>query len=82
MAKAWSLYPNPASETVSIKIDQPVTTGSSIQVINVIGQTVYHSSLNNTLTEIPVNALPAGVYFIRYNSGDGNFSAKKLKVTR
>lgn len=82
LANAWSMYPNPTSEKVSIKIDQPIAAGSSIAVINIVGQTVYQSSLNSSLTEISVNSLPAGVYFIRYNSGVGNFSAKKLTITR
>lgn len=82
LANAWSVYPNPASETVSIKIEQNGVPGSSIRIMDVIGQTVYEASGNAGLNLIPVHSLSAGIYYVRYDSGDGNCSAKKLEIIR
>jgi hypothetical protein len=81
LANAWSVYPNPASEMVNIKIDHGGSSGS-IRIMDVIGQTVYQTSANTGLNPIPVSSLSAGIYFVRYDSGDGNFSAKKLEIIK
>ncbi len=63
---AISIYPNPASTTLTI-------TGiiSQVQIINMLGQAVYSHqySSNTTKTTIDIAALPTGVYFVKVNEG-------------
>lgn len=82
LANAWSLYPNPASESISIKIDHNGSPGSSIRISNIVGQTVYTASVRMGVTEVPVNTLSPGIYFVRYDSGDSGFSIKKLEIIK
>ncbi len=70
-----SVFPNPATEELSIQSEEPILT---IEVMNTIGQTVHVSSVNNTETSIDVSQLSKGTYFIKVFGED--FAVTK-KVT-
>ena len=70
------LYPNPAKETITIKVNQDVAIGE-VKIYNILGQLVQvNTNLNET---IDVSGLKIGSYFIRIVSDKGTASAKFIK---
>ncbi len=63
------VYPNPANQFFTLKLDGPVNEKVSIRLMTVTGQLVYAQtdlSLNST-TEISVADLSRGIYFLQIN---------------
>ena len=57
-----SIYPNPASEIISINCDEKI---NSIEIFNLQGQKVYfENKLNQTVLQIDVKDLKPGLYII------------------
>ncbi|PCI98571.1 MAG: hypothetical protein COB15_05935 [Flavobacteriales bacterium] len=59
----WSIFPNPASETLAIKFTKN-NIQDQIQIYNAMGHLVKVKEASE-LAIINISALPAGVYFIR-----------------
>lgn len=57
------LYPNPATNTITISLSDEWVVNAL--VINSLGETVGSVSLQNAETEVDVNGLPKGLYFVR-----------------
>lgn len=68
------LYPNPATETLTISIPQSLTFERAT-VYNALGQEV----LNSVTNTIDVSTLTIGVHFIRIETSDGTFHKKFIK---
>ncbi len=80
-ANALKVYPNPATESITVKMDKPGIYNASIQIIDVLGKPVYSSAVNaNDLNVIDVKSLSRGIYFVRYNYGNGTCATKKLQI--
>jgi len=61
------LYPNPASSQIHLKLQ--TNTATQIQLLDLQGRVVYQGQLGGeTETSIDVSALPAGLYFCRWES--------------
>ena len=79
------LYPNPASQTayLDMKITKPETV--SIQMVNLLGQTVYAENLGtingNQMIPMSVSNLPSGIYQLKVSVGD-QVMTKKLDVIK
>ena len=72
--KNVSIYPNPATTVLNV-----VAEGyNTIEVINLLGQTVYTCNATNN-TQINVNNLRNGVYFVRVNGEKGTTTQKFIK---
>jgi YVTN family beta-propeller protein len=67
-----SIYPNPAINTIIIKCRQK----SSINIINIQGQTILQQQLLQDKTDINISGLAKGVYILRINNNN------KTKVTK
>jgi hypothetical protein len=61
LAKTFLVYPNPASDLVHIVS----TPGATIEVFNSFGNCISRFSVNGSLSEFNVGALPAGIYTLR-----------------
>ena len=59
------IYPNPSTGSVSVKAE----AGNEIDILNDIGQLVYHTSLPNNSTQLNLGNLPKGIYITRVSSG-------------
>jgi len=71
------IYPNPAHDNLTVKAKQHI---NSIQIINMLGQTLISiGQTNEQITQIDINALPAGVYFAKVITAD---SQKLIKVIK
>ena len=72
--KNVSIYPNPATTVLNV-----VAEGyNTIEVINLLGQTVYTCNATNN-TQINVSNLRNGVYFVRVNGTNGTTTQKFIK---
>jgi hypothetical protein len=77
----FSLYPNPASYSVTIETIDGITI-EGIGIFNLIGQkirTVVPRIENNAMT-IDISDLNSGTYFIQIASTDGKTSKKLIKI--
>jgi hypothetical protein len=73
------LYPNPAKNTVAIKL--PTALATAVEITNVLGQTVSRSSYNATdLININVAGLANGLYFVKVTNNEIR-EVSKLVIT-
>ena len=59
----FRLYPNPAEETLTIELKNNTGT-SSLEIVDLLGKTVYTSQINQT-ENINVSQLSQGTYFVK-----------------
>ncbi|WP_410006012.1 T9SS type A sorting domain-containing protein [Aequorivita nionensis] len=69
-------YPNPANNILNIQADGSV---SSIEIMNVLGQTLLTSKGNSNREQIDISGLSAGNYFVRVVVGDGSRVLRVVK---
>ena len=74
-AAKFTVYPNPASEIVSI---QSNTIINSIQIINIMGQEVFSTYVNGEKIEINTSNFNAGLYFVKIHTVSGIQNAKLI----
>ena len=67
----WTLYPNPASMTVTVESSEPAEIG----LFDVSGREVKRTALGVGTTTVDLGGLPQGVYFVRLGG-----AVKKLIV--
>lgn len=83
---AVSLYPNPASEVLMLRLELAQPAKGTVSVMNSIGQTVYLKKRDfvsgENLEIIPLEAagLTPGCYFIRIATEKGQFAVKPFIV--
>jgi PKD repeat protein len=61
--KVWAY-----DKTITAVIDEPITTGAGIRIVNMLGQPVYQNSLTDLTTVITLNSVPPGYYIISLNN--------------
>ncbi len=78
-----SLYPNPASTSLTISLRASAAVSTRLTIINTLGADVYEQNIPAGTTEtevaIPVNHLSKGVYFVSLRNND-SVATKKLIV--
>jgi len=77
------VYPNPATDYITLNIVSPIRTNATVSVFNILGQKVYNSSVEvyggNNPFVIDMNNLPTGLYILHVESGNFKSSQKVLK---
>jgi hypothetical protein len=73
----FSLYPNPATEKLTIDPQQTLSSSARIAIYSSDGRMISESAWNPT-GEVNIHSLPSGVYFLQIQ--DGNTVAKKKFV--
>ncbi len=74
--KMFDVYPNPASNSISIEVEKDYTD-LTIEIIDETGRGVY--SRNNLENPISLDNFVTGIYFVRLQI-DGNVTTKKIVV--
>jgi len=84
LQSAFSLYPNPAHESVTLRYDIAEEQKSQIVIRNSIGQYVYFSvlSMEEKEVEIKLHNLSNGIYTVQLLSGDYLLHQEKLVIIR
>lgn len=75
------LYPNPAQESVNIRIDDPSVTPDFIRILNMTGQVLYEEKMDPGIKNllVPLN-LRSGTYILQMGSGGLTLFTQKLIV--
>jgi hypothetical protein len=69
-----SLYPNPATDGVTIWVEAPTSTTATLQLFDVTGKLVFQNKINtNTTQYIAVDQLPKGVYYAQILTTDKQY---------
>ncbi len=76
-ATSFTLYPNPARGTVSLR-GLPPNSVTSIQAMNYLGQTIGALPLSGT--EVDISRLPTGVYLLSVSVDDQSVQMHRLVV--
>jgi hypothetical protein len=71
-----SIYPNPAGNEVSVKIEGKFSQGELV-LTNMLGEAVYSGTLRDPVTLVDLNRLDPGIYFVKVKI-DGVVAVKKL----
>lgn len=73
-----NIFPNPASSIMTIESSAIIT---SLRLIDMLGQVVYHTSLNDHSYEINVANFRNGVYFVQINTSAG-LSTERVQIVQ
>ena len=74
-----NVFPNPTSGKVRIKVNMAKEGMYTIDVVNMLGQNVYHSKIAisaNSVSEIDLSGYNKGVYFIGLTGNEGKMEKK------
>ena len=75
-----SIYPNPVSEKLSLKIENLVHTENSyLRIFDYSGKLVKVQRITQSKTEIDLSEISQGFYFIQIQDGTGVMSMKFIK---
>ena len=74
----FAVYPVPANDVVNVKINE---TGSTIELINLIGSTVISTLSTDVNTQLDVSALNAGSYLVRVTQ-KGDVRTKAIQIIK
>ncbi|QHJ07818.1 DUF7619 domain-containing protein [Hymenobacter busanensis] len=81
-AAAWSAYPNPTNDAVTIVADLPKGGSATLQVLDALGRLVQETTvpvaagtLRHTLN---LQTVPSGVYVLRLHTPDGQMTSRRL----
>jgi hypothetical protein len=66
----FEIYPNPATNKITLDLSNIQKNQFSIEIINSSGQVIYSQNNHSPLTEIDLNHLAIGLYFVRVYSSD------------
>ena len=58
-------YPNPANDYFTLKFDQEVEAGSTVEIINTIGSVIAEQPVSGNETRLNTTTLAEGIYFYR-----------------
>lgn len=72
----FSIYPNPTTGKFLLQSDN--TRFSYVEIIDMVGKTVYQSKINNDHTSFNLEHLEKGIYFIKLTGADNNEFVQKL----
>ena len=73
----FDIYPNPASETVIVKLTS-VNQSGNLRILNILGETVLYEKLINSSQTIKVSQLAKGVYNVQLESGGTRINRKLI----
>jgi hypothetical protein len=66
----FSIYPNPASDIITLKMDNTINTDLKLDIYNVMGTLVKSEPLKQNHQQINIGDLCNGVYMVTINSKD------------
>jgi hypothetical protein len=76
------VYPNPASENVTIMVNNSISSEGNIEILSVDGKVLYREvfgSVKNSQIEIVLRNYSPGLYFVKAVSAD-NINIQKLII--
>ena len=74
----FEVYPIPAKDKITIKNNMNTSNENTFTLYNIIGEKVYSTSSKNILTEIPLEKIREGIYFLNIFSENKMYTKKIL----
>lgn len=71
----FAVYPNPSNGIVTVK---NITINSSLELFNILGETVYKDKMTSDSKSFDFSNLPIGNYYLKMTNPEGKSSVKKL----
>ncbi|MES2477455.1 MAG: choice-of-anchor I family protein [Bacteroidota bacterium] len=71
ISNEYSIYPNPGHNKITIQLQQKLQ-GATVGIYNIIGQLVQSNHIDTEQTEIDIEQLGVGIYFIRVADNGNN----------
>jgi hypothetical protein len=72
------VYPNPASNQISVEHQFPIDGNSSIMITNILGELLYSEPVTSSKQTIQVDHFENGIYFVTIKSKEGNITQKVI----
>ena len=76
----FAVYPNPASNYVLVQLDE-FNTATTLNLKNILGQTVIAQTITAKQTQIDLNSLANGVYLVELRQGEKT-AVKQLVIAK
>ena len=76
MLEQLNIYPNPATSGVRVELPFTPAQNTQLSITNLSGQEVLRRELTEAITELDINSLNAGIYFLRVQSNNGLVTQK------
>jgi D-alanyl-D-alanine carboxypeptidase len=77
---AFSTYPNPANERVTVECPSAATTPTTLTLSDLSGRIVHTETITGAVAQISTAEFPAGVYMMTMEAGSST-STRKLIIT-
>ncbi|PSJ72519.1 hypothetical protein C7N43_33825 [Sphingobacteriales bacterium UPWRP_1] len=74
----YKMFPNPASETITIQCANGAPQDATVSLLNMVGQTLQQIPFSGYIM-LDISAYPAGLYFITVQSGE-NITGKRIII--
>ncbi len=76
----FNIYPNPARDNFAVELKDLSIRNGQIQLIDLLGNTIFQSNLDKEVNIIPVSNLTTGMYFYRIQSDGVLLESGKFNV--
>lgn len=73
------LFPNPVNSVLKIELNEKKYFGSELKVIDVLGKVIMETKVTGSITEIEIENLNKGCYYIQIKNKEGLFNKSFLK---
>ncbi len=77
----WNLFPNPANDMIQLNTTNPIGLGL-VEIFNVTGQLVYSHNAGSSTLSISTLTFCEGSYILRLTQHSGEFTYKRVVITR
>ena len=78
----FNIYPNPSKGEFTLDLSLSNKDKVDVQIVNLLGKTVYNKENVNSQTQINVSTLENGTYILILKDGDKIIGRKQLVITK
>jgi hypothetical protein len=82
LSNVIKIYPNPAHDYINIDLNALDKTETTVEIRNVVGQTVYTTTALNQYLNINTSTLASGVYMVNILQNNRTIAIKKVVVEK
>jgi Txe/YoeB family toxin of Txe-Axe toxin-antitoxin module len=76
----FSMYPNPASQDMTIEVGQFNFSVYTVTIYNAIGKTILQTEIHENEKVIDLRKFPGGIYFVALSTKEGYSKSQKLVI--
>ncbi len=74
-----SIYPNPASDIITLDIGNNKLKNASIEIIDLLGKSIFQNKMNQKVIKINLASFSKGVYLLKFSNDNGS-SINKIVI--